>query len=163
MIPNELIRAVLALSHKTRWDIIAKLQQQQLSYTELLNNTGMRKGSLTHHLNKLMDAGLIDNFSQGTISGPYSSYYRLSRFGKDFLTSLISSIEIPLKEPETNTEDAPFLTVLHNEDTYKERSIVMRAFGIPQSSSFKTGRLIKTYDNKAETSYMHITKKELKR
>jgi predicted transcriptional regulator len=74
-------KAVFALGHKQTWSIINILQQEkQLSYTELKAKTNMQKGSLNHHLNKLMDTGLVDNFSQDIISGPYKSFYRNSNF-----------------------------------------------------------------------------------
>jgi DNA-binding transcriptional ArsR family regulator len=96
-IPEEIKEMVSALDHDTRWRIIELIQdKQKLSYTELLQGLSVRKGTLTHHLNRLMEAGIIDNFAGDDFAGPYSSYYELSRFGKDFIAGLLSSVQVLL-------------------------------------------------------------------
>ena len=97
MFPEEMKEAVSALDHDIRWRIVELIEETRgLSYTELLEALGIQKGSLTHHLNRLMEGGIIDNYSEKEFRGPYNSYYRLSRFGKDFLDGLLSSIEFTL-------------------------------------------------------------------
>ena len=92
--PDEIKEAVVAISHPTRWCIIELLQvNNRLAYTELLNSLNTSKGLLNHHLNKLTEAGLVDNYAQGEFGSQYSSYYSLSRFGKDFTDGLLSSVE----------------------------------------------------------------------
>jgi DNA-binding transcriptional ArsR family regulator len=160
LIPEELKDAILALSHRTRLDIIAILQKSDLSYTQLLEKTGIQKGSLTNHLNKLMDAGLINNFSQGRFGGPYNSFYRLSRFGNDFLASLLSSIEIPT-EPSREKDDW-YLRALHNVAVYNEKSILLRAFEQCQPTVPMANKLFQIYDNQVELKYKHIIAMEPK-
>lgn len=97
MFPKEIKEAVSALGYNVRWSIIELIQKnEEMAYTELLRTLNIRKGSLTHHLNRLMETGIIDNYSKEEFGGPYSSYYQLSRFGKDLVTGLLSSIQFPL-------------------------------------------------------------------
>ena len=96
MFPKEIKEAVSALDHDVRWSIIELIQKnEEMAYTELLRTLNIKKGSLTHHLNSLMENGLLDNYSKEKFSGPYSSYYQLSRFGKDLITGLLSSVQFP--------------------------------------------------------------------
>lgn len=95
IIPEEIKEAISALDHTLRWRIVELLQERDESaYTELLGILNIPKGSLTHHLNKLMENGIIDNYSKEEFGGPYSSYYRLSSFGKDLIAGILSSIQI---------------------------------------------------------------------
>lgn len=106
ILPQEIKEAVSALDHHTRWRIIELIQSnQKLSYTELLQSLSVRKGTLTHHLNKLMESGIIDNYSGEEFSGPYTSYYELSRFGKDFLAALISPFKLRTLFRAVKTKD----------------------------------------------------------
>jgi DNA-binding HxlR family transcriptional regulator len=101
IIPEDVKTAVSALSHQIRWRIIELIQEhEKLSYTEMLQRLAIHKGSLTHHLNRLMEAGMIDNYSEDGFFGPFSSYYQLSPFGKDLLMGLLSSFQfkpIPIR------------------------------------------------------------------
>ena len=157
MIPDELKVAVSALSHKTRWEIIEALQQSELSYTELLKTIDIPKGSLNHHLIKIMEAGLIDNYSQGEFSGPYSSYYRLSSFGKNILRSLLSSVEVVIPAVITKKHIEKEDLIAHavfKSEVYEEKSFILTAFGIPQSLGSQTCNLfVQKYINKEESKY----------
>jgi DNA-binding transcriptional ArsR family regulator len=94
-IPEEIKEAISALDNNIRWRIVEMLQKREESaYTELLGVLNVPKGSLTHHLNKLMESGIIDNFSKEEFGGPFSSYYRLSSFGNDMINGILSSIQI---------------------------------------------------------------------
>ena len=93
-IPEEIKDAVSAVDHDLRWRILTLVQEKdKLAYTELLKELSIRKGSLTHHLNKLMEAGLLDNYAGEEFGDEYSSYYKLSLFGKDFIEGLLSSVQ----------------------------------------------------------------------
>jgi DNA-binding transcriptional ArsR family regulator len=94
IIPEEVKEAVSALSHRIRWRIVDLfLENESLSYTELLLRLKVRKGTLTHHLNRLMESGLIDNYSGEDFGDTFSSYYQLSSFGKDLVTGILSSVQ----------------------------------------------------------------------
>lgn len=95
--PDEIKEAVSALNHDIRWRIVELIQEEEtLAYTELLKKLNIQKGSLSHHLNRLMEAGILDNYAKEEFGGPYSSYYKLSRFGEDFVAGLLSSVEMTL-------------------------------------------------------------------
>lgn len=97
IVPEEVKEAVSALSHRTRWRIVDSfLENDSLSYTELLLRLKVRKGTLTHHLNRLMESGLIDNYSGRDFGDPFSSYYQLSPFGKDLVTGILSSVQFKI-------------------------------------------------------------------
>jgi DNA-binding transcriptional ArsR family regulator len=95
--PDEINDAIVALANEKRRRIVEFLQEsEEMAYTELLDRLDLRKGSLNHHLNKLLEAGIIDNYAQGDFAGPYNSYYKLSRFGKDMISGILSSVEVSI-------------------------------------------------------------------
>jgi DNA-binding transcriptional ArsR family regulator len=97
IIPEEVKDTVSALDNDVRWRIVELVHENQnLSYTELLQRLWVRKGSLTHHLNRLMEAGILDNYSGENFGGSYTSYYKLSRYGRDFVAGLLSSVKVNL-------------------------------------------------------------------
>jgi DNA-binding transcriptional ArsR family regulator len=115
-IQKDLKEAVAALDHPIRWHIVELIEDEgELSYTELLSRLRIRKGSLTHHLNRLMEGGLMDNFSKNELGDSYHSYYSLSRFGQDFVNSLeySTAIESPAvsygREPTYKTRASSYI------------------------------------------------------
>lgn len=95
-IPEEIKEALSALSQRIRWRIIELIREEKsMSYTEILVRLGIQKGSLTYNLDRLMEAGILDNYSGEEFGGPYRSYYQLSPFGKDLIAGILSSIEVP--------------------------------------------------------------------
>jgi DNA-binding HxlR family transcriptional regulator len=92
--PNEIKESVSVLDSDLRWRIIELIYEGDLSYTELLRKLEIRKGSLTHHLNKLIENGILDNYSMKEFGDPYNSYYRLSSFARDLIDGLLSSIKV---------------------------------------------------------------------
>lgn len=116
IIPEEIKEAISAIDHNLRWHIVELLQERNESaYTELLGTLNIPKGSLTHHLNRLMENGIIDNYSKEEFGGPYSSYYRLSDFGKDLVTGILSSIQI---EPVIDTKEKHPAPEIRTFETY---------------------------------------------
>jgi DNA-binding transcriptional ArsR family regulator len=93
--PPELRKALKALANEKRENIFLRLTEQGNSYTELMQMTNMRKGSLTHHLKTLMAAGLVRNFSAGRIQGPYDSFYATTGFGQSLVSGILEGIEPP--------------------------------------------------------------------
>lgn len=93
------------MNHKIRWRIVELLQEtEKLAYTELLEELNISKGSLNHHLTRLMEAGIIDNYAEGEFRGLYSSYYKLSAFGTDFAKGLLSSVEVTIPIQTTKSD-----------------------------------------------------------
>ncbi len=100
-IPVEIKRAVTGLDHDERWRIVDMLLRQgEIRYAVLQRALEIKKGSLTYHLDQLMLAGLVDNYSREKFQGPYESWYSLSRFGIDIINNLMATLEItPAIEP----------------------------------------------------------------
>jgi len=102
MIPDEIKDAIKAINNKFRFKIIENIYQKgPLSYTELLNELKLRKGSLTYHLDALLEGGLLDNYPIDEIDSQYKSYYSLSKFGRDFLSALFSPFDYTIMKPVT--------------------------------------------------------------
>lgn len=99
-VPNELKRAVAAVDSDLRWKIVELLlSHKELSYTELVKKLGIRKGSLTYHLNQLKKGAILENYAKEDFKTLYDSYYSVSPYGRQFIDSLFSSLS-PL--PPTN-------------------------------------------------------------
>jgi len=94
LVPEEIKEALSALDHNIRWRIIEMIEENsEMSYTGLLKKLAVQKGCLTYHLNRLMETGVLDNYSREEFNGPYSSFYQLSPFGKDLIAGLLSSVQ----------------------------------------------------------------------
>ncbi len=98
--PPELRRALKALANENRERIFLLLTAEGSSYTELLNQLRMRKGSLTHHLRTLVAAGLVRNFGRNTLQGPYDSFYSTTGFGESLVGGILFGIEPPTPQFE---------------------------------------------------------------
>jgi len=95
MFPEELKNAISAINHNIRWRIVELIKENgRMAYTELYMRLGVRKGSLNYHLDALMESGLLDNYASKEFGSQYNSYYEFSRFGKDFVEGILSSIVI---------------------------------------------------------------------
>ncbi len=159
MIPNEIKDAVSALGHELRWCIVERLQQSDLSYTELLRSIKVSKGRLTHHLNRLMESGLVDNFSQGYVKEPYSSYYRLSDFGKDFISALLISVEVVPIRSLRSEENSTVLKSLYNLKTCEETRSNMRVFETMERSTFRNNKsFLPKNENRAKMKHWLFSK-----
>lgn len=94
--PEELILPIKALSNKTRRKLIlALLKNNEFSYTQLQTDSKIGKGTLNHHLHKLVSAGLIRNFTKSLPVSQYSSYYQVTNFGCLFVEGLLQSFSEP--------------------------------------------------------------------
>jgi DNA-binding transcriptional ArsR family regulator len=97
-VPIELRKAVKGFDHPYRQTIIAALAHgRNLSFTELAKLLKLSKGKLWHHLDILLNSGLVKNFSKAEFKGPYDSYYSLSSFGEAFVDSLFSVLRPEMK------------------------------------------------------------------
>jgi DNA-binding transcriptional ArsR family regulator len=91
--PQELRMGITALADQTRERILLALAIRDCSYTELQKALKIRKGSLTHHLKRLMKAGLVRNYSKGRLARPFDSFYTTTSFGKDLLEAIMKSFQ----------------------------------------------------------------------
>lgn len=95
-IPNEIKRAVSSVDSEIRWKILELLlTNKELSYTELVEKLGIKKGSATFHLSKLKKGSILQNYSKENFESPYDSYYSISPYGRRFTQSLLKSLEPP--------------------------------------------------------------------
>jgi len=61
----------------------------KVSFSEIIEKTGIKSSTLTHHLRELMKASLITNFYKKSEDGSRAySYYELTDFGRDFYDAL---------------------------------------------------------------------------
>ena len=69
-----------AIANKARMEILTSLYREPHEFSELLKITGLSKTALAHHLNRLVDSGIIVHASRGL--------YEISSDGADFLRSI---------------------------------------------------------------------------
>ncbi len=96
VMPDNLRDAVEALDHPVRVKIVEHLYDgHEATYTELLRMLGVRKGSLTYHLNMLTRAAVVDALSRldEGFGDPRRAYYVLSPWGRAVVDGLMSSYE----------------------------------------------------------------------
>ncbi len=69
-----------AIANKVRMEILTSLHREQKEFSELLEISGLSKTALAHHLNRLVESGIIVHVSRGL--------YEISSDGADFLKSI---------------------------------------------------------------------------
>ena len=101
--PEEIVRPIKALSDENRRRIIIALtKKEEVSYSEILKQFNLAKGTLTHHLHELISAGLIRNFTKAIPESRHKSYYQLTDFGCRFIDSLYYTLaQRPVSRPIT--------------------------------------------------------------
>lgn len=57
--PRDLLRALKSLADESRLRILGILASQEMSFTELVQRTGLAKSTVHHHIASLRDAGLL--------------------------------------------------------------------------------------------------------
>ncbi len=83
---KELLRIVKSIAHKNRLQIMIKLLEGSASFQSLLQETGLQKTGLAHHLQNLIDTSLIEKPDYGR--------YQLTNEGRAYLRSLYNTFEI---------------------------------------------------------------------
>jgi DNA-binding HxlR family transcriptional regulator len=92
--PEELIIPIKALTDETRRKILLSLiERDAASYSQMQNGFQIKKGTLNHHLHKLVSAGLIRNFSIYSPVNPYNSYYAITDFGRKLVEGFRQTLE----------------------------------------------------------------------
>lgn len=92
--PEELVEPIKALTDETRRRILLSLlEKDSISYSQIRKNFQIKKGTLNHHLHKLVSSGLIRNFSIKSPANPYNSYYMVTDFGRKFIEGLRQTLE----------------------------------------------------------------------
>ena len=101
--PDEQImsaKAFATLSDKTSLDIANRVEDDDLSFTELQKSTNLDKNSLYYKIKKLIKSGIIVNYYQKRENTSEYSFYKITSFGKRILKQL----EIPPTKKRTTTE-----------------------------------------------------------
>jgi len=90
--PAVIVRAIEALGDRSRRKILFVLESRgEAAYSELQTATSLKKGTLNHHLEKLMAGALIRNFRGGSPVSQYSSFYELTTIGHELLENISKS------------------------------------------------------------------------
>lgn len=93
LLPREPMAAVDALGNDKSKAIIACLiEEGPRSYSELEDTLGIASGSLSNALDPLRDAGLVSKQIVDSEGEPYRSRYKVTPFGKRFVSCLYSSL-----------------------------------------------------------------------
>src|SRR5438093_8830979 len=78
-IAEEVKRAVKSLDSPIRWEIVETLREkQELSYAQLMERLGIKKGQLTYHLNELLKGAILENYSKESLETKYDYFYAIS-------------------------------------------------------------------------------------
>ena len=94
--PDPIVGIIEALDSNERRLILIELGEKgSLPYSEILQRTGLSKGTLNYHLKKLATAGMTRNFIHAENSEHYSSYYEVSEFGRSVIENLLDSFRPP--------------------------------------------------------------------
>ena len=98
-IPSQLRRAIKALSEDARLAIVVVLLKNgEMTFSELSRVLNMSSSNLTHHLKKLIQAALIENFFQRKEDSDEYSFYRATLLAEDFTKNLLKSQEVVTPE-----------------------------------------------------------------
>lgn len=104
--PIMIVRALEALSDKHRRQILINLKRRGvLAYSELLQATSLDKGTLNHHVEKLMMGALIRNFRGESPASQYSSFYELSNIAQRLVDNIFDSFT-PVDQLADTTDSA---------------------------------------------------------
>ena len=107
-IPSQLRHAIKALSIDARLAIVVTLlKNEEMTFSELSRSLKMSSSNLTHHLKKLTQAALIENFFQRKEDSEEYSFYRATLLAEDFLKNILRSQEAERSEVLTYPEKVP--------------------------------------------------------
>lgn len=110
-VPSQLRRAIKTLSEEARLAIlIVLLKNGEMTFSELSRAVDMSSSNLTHHLRKLVQAALVENYFQRRQDSEEYSFYKGTVFAEDFArnvlgvldyTSLLESALVQFQKPIT--------------------------------------------------------------
>lgn len=93
-IPSQLRRAIKALSEDARLAVVVVLLKNgEMTFSELSRILEMSSSNLTHHLKKLTQAALIENFFQRKEGSEEYSFYRATLLAEDFTRNMLNSLK----------------------------------------------------------------------
>lgn len=98
-IPHEIKRAIKGIDHDIRYAIMVALNKyKKLAFTELREKIDISQGRLNHHLGIMKEGGLVESFLGKR--DDYFSFYQLSSFGLNFLSTLMRLWHVPKSESD---------------------------------------------------------------
>jgi len=111
--PKELAGAIKGLDNENRRTVLFSLYYApKKAFSEILKDTRLGDSLLSSHLRTLKDSYLVEQFYEHEVGREVYSFYALTKFGRNILTSLLSTYYIveyeDTKEP---TLEAQSLTV----------------------------------------------------
>jgi DNA-binding HxlR family transcriptional regulator len=100
--PRSIVDAIDALGDKHRRQILIYLKEKgALAYSELQSITSLEKGTLNHHLERMMTGAVIRNFRGEFPTSQYNSYYELSGIGRRLVESIFAAFTPPVQSTVT--------------------------------------------------------------
>lgn len=78
-------KALSTLSDKTAMEILYRLKDNDLSFSEIQKSLNIDKGTLSYHIKKLIKAGVTVNYYQKRKNSKEYSFYQLTQFAKDLI------------------------------------------------------------------------------
>ncbi|GEM_PF-6145804 len=91
--PREIANAVDGVDDELRQGILSFLiLNEKATYSKIKNTFGATNGNLNHHLNLLIEDGLLAKTLEKE-DDKINSYYRISAFGKQFVNCLFDSLK----------------------------------------------------------------------
>jgi len=82
------------LNNKLRRQILIRIDESgPLAHKELLEKTGLDKGTLNYHLKILNSSGILTNYLDDNLDDNYSSYYDITHFGRKMIQAIFDIFE----------------------------------------------------------------------
>lgn len=126
-IPSQLRRAIKALSEDARLAIlVVLLKNGEMTFSEVSRALGMSSSNLTHHLKKLIQAALVENYFQRKEDSEEYSFYKPTLLAEDFArnmfgildyTNLLEGALLQLQKPIIKPDLFSFLLSSEDEGT----------------------------------------------
>ena len=124
--PQELASAIKGLDNENRSTILLSLYYtSKMKFSEILKETRLGGSLLSGHLRTLQDSFLVERFYEHEMGNEKYSFYALTKFGRNILTSLLSTYYIvEYEDPQEPTLEPQSLNIssgLPQENNNKNR------------------------------------------
>jgi len=112
-LPKELASAIRGLNNENRRAILFSLYYApKMAFSEILKETRLGDSLLSSHLRTLQDSYLVEQFYEHEMGNEKYSFYALTKFGRNILTSLLSTYYIvEYESPQEPTLEPQSLNV----------------------------------------------------
>lgn len=107
-LPKELAGAIKGLDNENRRTVLFSLYHApKMAFSEILKETGLGDSLLSSHLRKLKDSYLVEQFYEHEAGREEYSFYALTKFGRNIMTSLLSTYYLVEHEGPQETTHEP--------------------------------------------------------